>query len=239
MNISFKVVILLLLIFLGFNSKAQDKSQSLEILKKAGETYKTGNYGLLLNYTLKTYNEKVIESYKGVSLRNGNNFYSKIGETEFIQEGTKFLKINHDEKAILYAISNESPSQPILEFNDLVEMFDKVDLLDKGNYFIIKLIAQKPTQLPYHSVSIYINKAEFTIFKEILELAVDVPVRTNTGKESYQPAYIELTIKEQPQLIKNFDHNKFLINNYIQTVNKDATPIASLKNYQFIDTTKN
>ncbi len=238
MGRNFKTIIVVILFFFGFIVQAQERSRSLEILQKASEFYQTGNYGLSLNYTMKSYNNKILESYKGISLRKEDRFYSKIGETEFIQEGTKFLKINHEEKAILYAIANDNSSQPIFAFKDLIDLFDKITLLDKGNYFIVKLIANKPTQLPYSSVSIFINKADYAIFKETLELAIDVPVRTDSGGEKYQSAYIELTIKKQPQLLKNFDENKLLIKNYIQTVNKNTVAVASLKNYLFIDTTK-
>lgn len=228
--------------FLGFSQKASSGNSIDSILKKVQEVYNTNNsISLSVNYTLFK-NEVSIhteESFDGLIVKDRQNYYSKINNTEFIQLSDNYVKINHDEKAMLYAkgTSNSDSSSP-LNISGFINFFKTADVTETSDLFVCELISKDITMLPYSKVVLHINKKDYSIKKQILYLIKPMSFANNDNEKEISNPRLEITFSELDSK-KVIPNSLFNISNYVDVSKSDVKPSNKLETYQLINTTQN
>ena len=135
-----------------------------EIFKKVGKQYAVEkslqykiNYVLFKDFDSK----KPAESYSGVFYKNAQNeMYSKVGNTEIINNKKVNLKISHPEKII-------EINKPVANFKGDFDLKPLLDLckiekcVDQKSYWEITLTTKSFTGLPYSKIIVSVSKTYF------------------------------------------------------------------------------
>lgn len=221
-------------------SYSQSKITVDELLNKVKIFYEQKNsYSLNTSYTLyqDDNSNRILESYKGKIVKTDDVMYSKIQDTEFIQFSEALLKINHSEKAMLYANTNLSKGSntPIDLSNFMNTGFKSSNIIVNNDNYIIELQAKEINFLPYSKIRIYIDKESYAIQKQELFLANKISVKDKNNQDVLVNPKLEIILfnfSEKDSQI--FDSNKFVLSNYIiQSDNKVAVSLK-YKDYNII-----
>ncbi len=235
-----KYILIVAGLLLYVTSYSQSKITVDELLNKVKIFYEQKNsYSLNTSYTLyqDDNSNRILESYKGKIVKTDDVMYSKIQDTEFIQFSEALLKINHSEKAMLYANTNLSKGSntPIDLSNFMNTGFKSSNIIVNNDNYIIELQAKEINFLPYSKIRIYIDKESYAIQKQELFLANKISVKDKNNQDVLVNPKLEIILfnfSEKDSQI--FDSNKFVLSNYIiQSDNKVAVSLK-YKDYNII-----
>lgn len=181
-----------------------------------------------------TYKSTVItEQYDGLILKKDKSFYSKIGDTEFVNLKNGVVKIDNESKLIQY--SQKTDEQPMTyDMTTFVSNFNAFELSSSGDYWVCTLTSPEITFVPYGKIIVTIHKANFTIAKQVLYLLVESKYKTKSGK-------VETDYPRMEIAFSNFETKgvevgtKFMIDTYISQKNKKITPSKNYKNYTVVN----
>lgn len=212
------------------------------VIQKVSQTYTSSpTYMFDMKYELYQDKEtlKVEESYLGKVIRNHNNYYSKIHHTEFVQFEDSNVKINHDEKAILYLKDSLKTTKTV--FSDIVSLigqFKDVSIRQNNEVFICEFIAKDVTLLSYSKVVLYINKNDYTIQKQVMYLSNAMVFKDQNGNQTVSNPRLEISFSKFNHKI---DGNQKLLAkaSYITNVGHNITTSSELSTYELINISKN
>lgn len=235
MNNNMKRFFIFLICILFQKSYSQNDKEVFEIFEKTNKYYSNSIQHLDFNYKLfASYTSKIItEEYEGFHIKRENSNYTRIHNTEFIQKGLLFIKINHDQKVILIIESKEEGKKNTpLNISNYLKYFKTKSLKDKGTNWLISLETNVLTQLPYSKIEIIINKTNFKIEKQILYFLDNVPYNEKGIKKNGTPK-LEITIKEK---IMNQDiiEELFKTQKYIIKTQKGYVLSQKYSNYKLL-----
>jgi len=224
-----------------FVLNAQDLDSFKESLIKSSSYYKVKNdYVLEVDYSFyKDKNQSIPdEIMQGSMVRKGSDFYYKVDQTEFIFTQGDFVKVNHQEKALLYTRSSSTPSQVSdpLQIEGLVNICKDVTQIKDGDLEIFDLSFHPQLGIPYKRVRIILDSTSHAILEQEIYFFEGraYPWHKLGDKISATPGKIVIKLKETSM---SADNSLFKISNYI---NKGAKVSLSekLKGYTLFNTTK-
>ncbi len=237
------IVLVLFCVFLNYTGYSQnDKLTIEEVFQKVKETYESkSKYAFNVKYELFKDHQtiEVTEFYTGKVIKDQGELYSKIKNTEFIQLNEAYLKINHDEKAMLYTEQalNEQTHQ-LVDLTAFLSYFEKTSVSLNKDIYICELTSKNISLLPYSKVVTYINADDFTIKKQLLYLLNPSVFKESNGKSVTSNPRLEITFSNfNSQNINSA--NTFSLLKYISISNNEIKPSNNLKAYQLINATKN
>lgn len=211
------------------------------IIHKVKDHYETqAQYNVAVKYAMYDGYEGalVLETYDGVLVKNNNDFYSKIYNTESLQLASHFVKVNHDEKALLYGkVNGESKKNNGLNLEILFQNFNKAIVKEKEASYLIEMMAPEISQSPYGKAILEINKSDYSLKKQVLFFSNTIPVKTQNGGEKFTNPRLEV-------VFSNFSVNndqyksKFNLSSFVSLSKTGNNTSSRLKDYQFIDTTR-
>lgn len=225
-------------LFIIENCLAQgDISHFKEIFSKTEKFYKERS-SYSLDVTYKFFDLKIpttaTETLKGHIEKNGDNYYSKIGPTEFIYLDDIFLKINHDEKAVMYSkVPNRKMTTPI-DITALTDYFKSVKILNKNNTLMCEVIFKEKPHLPYTKMIMVLDSKNYSIIKQELFMlpGVSYPSIAAGNKKTTEG---KMEISFSPNTSKRTD--VFNKSNYLK--NSSTVSLSNkLSSYQLYNTTK-
>ncbi len=210
----------LLVVVIGFSwvCEGQELEAVTEILSKVEAQYFSNNaYNLevLYEYFEPCQGTQAIETMEGQIIKDGSNYYSRINHTESIFIDSDYLKINHDEKAVLYsAIDAEQRPTPV-ELSKLAEYFISAEVFEQGDIAKFVMMFKKSNVIPYSKMVLEINLKTFTIQKQELYLIAgqQMPGGQNPLAKTSE-GIVSITFKERP-FTKDLS-KRFLISDYIK-----------------------
>lgn len=215
----------------------EDISRFKEIFSKTEKFYKEqSSYALDVTYQffdLKN-TTTATETLKGSIEKKGHNYYSKIGPTEFIYLDDIFLKINHDEKAVLYSKAPNKKMTTPIDITALTDYFKNVKILNKDNTLISEVLFKEKSNLPYTKMVIVIDSSNYSIIKQELYLlsGVTYPSMAAGNKKTTEG---KMVISFSPNTSKRTD--VFNKSNYLK--NSSTVSLSNkLSSYQLFNTTK-
>ncbi len=194
-----KIIFCFFVVLVSQNFHAQNEKEIVELLEKTNNYYSKSQQPLDFNYKLfSTYTSKLVtEEYNGFYVKKGVSNYIRIHNTEFLQEGSLGIKINHDQKMILIINSKEkSKTNTPLDISTYLKHFKTKILKTSGNNYTIILQTNVLTQLPYGKVIIEIDKTSFKIKKQILYFLDNVPYLEKGVKKNDTPR-LEILINDK------------------------------------------
>ncbi len=190
-----KVIIAILAICTSFCYSQDEKAQIKNVFLKSQEYYNKKNaYQVEFSYTVfksLTGNE-TLEHYTSKVAKHGNNSYTKIRQTEFVELNDISFKINHEEKAIQVSKRLQS-ANAIKTLGNMLKLFPQFKhykLHKTSDGFMCEFVAQDVTQLPFSKALIYFNK-DYAFKKQVLHLAGAFPYEEN-GKNVYLSPRLEI-----------------------------------------------
>ncbi len=218
--------------------------QDLEVLKsafaKSTEYYEQqDSYALEMVCTF--YEDTSIslpdEKLTGKFIKSRENYYSKIDQTETIYSNGEYVKINHEERALLYGKTNlSSQSKVPIALEPLLDLCDNVLIVPDDNAFVFEIDLKKNLGLSYSKVRLELSKQTYTIKKQILyfDAGHAYPGQGIHQNKIETPSKMEIIIDE---VFLDIDQSIFSMSNYIRKGN----PISlsnKLASYTFYNTTK-
>jgi hypothetical protein len=158
------------------HAQDDDTRRFKKILGKTESFYKDADsYALKVVYEFfeKENASVALETIQGAIQKKGTNYYSKIGPAELIYLDDVFLKINHDEKAVLYSklpdnSDNKTKIVTPVEITSLLGYFDCIQVMEENKTFICDLSFKKIDMLPYNKMVLVIDKNTYAIKKQEL-----------------------------------------------------------------------
>ncbi len=214
---------------------AQDLEQMKNLFAQTEQYYQNAEqYSLSVSYEFfEDQNpQQAVESLSGRILKKAGNYYSKIGPTEFVYIGQSFLKINHQQKAVLYSALAEEKALTPVELTSLIEHFEKAELRETSNSLICELKFKTNKIIPYEKMLIFLDPNSYAIQKQELHL---LPGRSYPGQANRSKTVAgKLVIEFTPDLVQNTDTDLFVLSNYLRLGDEIslAKPFSSYQFYQ-------
>lgn len=227
---------LLIFFLISFSNFAQDHLSAIQVLQKSSEKYNketylsyNTSYKLYLDYTTK----KVHEQYNGIILKKNNVNYVKIKETEFVTFKDCALKINNDQKALIYQKTNQSKDESPFLLASYLKGFDITFVEQSKDYYVCVVKPPKVSQVMLSKAVVYIRKADLSMVKQIVYFVQKMESKDSEGKTISTIPRLEIEYLEKQA---NAVEEDFLVtkSNYIiQTKNElqFSKRLASYKLY--------
>lgn len=221
--------------FVHANPPVDDKAKIVEFLKKSKLYYDTikefklnTSYNLYLGYNSKN----VAESYKGVLLKKGNEYYSKIGATEFVYLKKASIKIDNESKRMQYTSATSQDVAMVYDMVKYTSHFTSFELKSTSSQWICILKTGDIAFVPYSKIIIHINKKDFTVDKQELFLLNQVKTKEK-GKTVYYYPKLVLTFQE---IDLNYKSDTFFsLSNYIRLKDGKVYPAKKNSAYKIVD----
>jgi hypothetical protein len=217
---TFKTTILLIFVC-AIGIAQNDSLQIKELFSKSQKFYESKTaYQMELEYVMyksSTENEQ-LEYYKSRVIKNGNDFYTKIHNTEFIEVASKSLKINHDEHAVLLA-KREFKVNSIGVIDNILKLlpkFKSYSVVETNEGFRCQFIAHEVTQLPFAKAIISFNK-DYSLKKQVLYLSNALPYVEN-NKNVFKSPRLEINVSGVKDYVVD---EKLKLSTYLKNNNKN------------------
>lgn len=149
-----------LVMFLCDVAVGQQESEFTELLSSIEKRYKTLEaYSIktVYQYSLAEDRKKVLENMDGVIHKGEGNYYSRIDKTETIFIDQSFLKINHNQRAVLYSgfVNGQRPNP--LEFSRISDYFCQIDKEVEGDLIRFILHMDPAAKVPYKTIELVVD----------------------------------------------------------------------------------
>lgn len=168
----FFIFIQILFVFSAAAQKTQDDTERFkELFSKTENYYKnTEAYSLEVLYQFFEDGKhlEATETMSGAISKKGDNYYSKIGPTETIFLEDSYLKINHDEKAVLYSKTQDKKGATPVEVTSMLGFFEEIQIMEKNGNYVCDLSFKKIDIMPYKKMVIVIDADTYAIKKQEL-----------------------------------------------------------------------
>lgn len=223
-------------------AQQNDMVKAKEIILKTKSFYETHQrYSATVSYVLyeEYTGDATIEAYEGVFAKRGKDVYSKIHQTETLLVTEGMIKVNHLEKAMLYAKNQGAidPSKQLLQLDALFQNFENASVIENQNAIQITLTTPPVTGILYGKVILKVRKKDFALEKQTLFLLRQFPVKQKDGTEKLTNPRLEIGFSDIQLNIEKYK-NKFDLSNYIIKDKQSIKAAMPFVNYQFLDTTK-
>ena len=230
-----KLFLMLVLIF-GLQVHSQNIK---EILTHIQQEVSTNDFKVNLKYQLfkGVDGEKSLESFDGIYLKSGVNFYNKIKNTETIVGNDFMVKINHDQKAMLYDNFEIDKSKPtdMLNLTILLKNFESPSVQDLGETWKCEMTAVEYSQMPYSKVVLFVDKKTYRIKKQILFLTSIMNFSDDATDFNIPRLEIEYSNYTS---VNATDKLLFKREKYISIKNNKIIPSSRFKEYEIINLKK-
>ena len=228
----FKIIFALLFVTnVSFSQKKGDVKSifdEVEIYYKSQKYYSyTSQYKFYENSTTK----KDIERKSGIILRKDNVSYQKMDMMESLNFGDYTISINHKEK--IFQLSKlKNDDSPVALKSYLKNLASKKIIADK-DYWICELTPDKLGASQYEKIRFFINKKDFSLYKQICYMYGDQEIEKNKKKIKIINPRLEIELIKKE---KNFEKDTQLIkkSNYFSIVGKKITLSKKFQKYKLI-----
>jgi hypothetical protein len=177
------------------------------------------------------------EAYKGSIYKNGEVTQVKILGSEVLYFPLAQITISKENKTLFYN-KIEQPSQQNLPMDtaSFLKFYEAVSLNYDGNTVVIEMEKKSiPLPIPYSKITLYVDKENYAIEKEVMYLATKVPFVDDNGKDVEALGRIEVTFNSIPDPI-----NRVLkLEDYVVLGPNNRVGLAkAFKDYTILDQTK-
>ncbi|MEP2936729.1 MAG: hypothetical protein ABJM06_10000 [Gilvibacter sp.] len=212
-----RIFLVITICFTSF-SWGQELEAVTEILSKVEARYSNSDQytmEVLYQYFEPSQGEKAVETMEGLIIKDGSNYYSKIHNTETVFINTDYIKINHDEKAVLYGLMDMEQRPSPVELSKLSAYFTSAEVFQKGDIARFELLFKESNMVPYRKMALTVNLKTYEILKQELFLIAgqQMPGGQNPLART-SDGIVSVSFKEIPFSKK--DSKRFLISDYIQ-----------------------
>jgi len=220
---------------------AQDLAAFQSAFAKSAAYYKTLDaYALAMKYGFYEDEDQKMpdERLGGTVIKANGNYYSKIDQTEFVYVDQEFVKINHQEKAVLYGVmgSQKQPVAPI-QITQILGLCKDAEMTKSTDKLIFDVVLHAQFGLPYNRMRFELNAETYAIVQQEIYLAAGQPYpwQALRTKVSETPSKMVITLTETPT--GDAPDTLFQLSNYIRK-GKEISLSKKLTAYTLYDATK-
>lgn len=230
------IIIVLVLLISSLNLAAQDINS---VMKKVHDAYIENDYHITMNYTLYSNSNSNVkkDELKGEVIKSGDNYYTKMKETEMVYTNAFMLKISHSEKIILYSELKTSIQNLIQQSNPFVkfpEQFEENTIEDKGAYYVCTFNTSKDIKGPYDKIILNISKTDYSILKQVYFFKSSVEKKFNKEAKDTEKERLEIVQKVFRKEVKQ-PKELFNLDKYLTKVEGNTYSASEyIKNYQIL-----
>ena len=214
---------------------AQNGLEKFQTLMAKTEAYYQEREHYTYDVSYAFYNEGTAipaEELTGKVHKNGKHYYSKIGNTEFLYAAHEFVKVNHDEQAILYSSIEETQNFTPVQLNGLMGHFERIKTIKKGNEIRCEITFKKNPSMPYSGMSLVLDAKTHALKKqELFLLEGKVYPWMSSGLKRTEAGKIAISFRE-----KETEKQGIKISNYIDKSSGIALT-QQFNNYKLYNTT--
>lgn len=213
------------------------RPEAKDILNKIQNVYaQDEEYSLDMDYQLYqgATGTKLLNEYSGLLVRDHGNYYNRIKNTEFFYVGTKYLKVNHEQKRLQYgAVPKDLPIG--VDISSYLKYFTKVSYTEDNERYVFTLETTEVTPFPYGKIEIFVHKKSLEIEKQVLYVLNEAPFKNEAGETVYSRPRLEFVISKKRKDIEKYAE-KFDLSRYIKIKNNKAVGQGEIAGYQVLDT---
>jgi hypothetical protein len=205
-----------------------DKAQNVF---ESNSYYLESEFKLFVNYT----SNEIKEDYKGITVKKGDNTYTRIGNSEIISTNNLYIKIDNDNKRMKIAnLTKDNVQKAPLELNSYINYFSGYRVTESNGFWICTLTTSKVTMIPYSKVVVYINKKDYQISKQEMFFLTKYKTKIVNGKPKFDYPRLQITYSNfKKSGFATSDY--FTVDNYVKKTNQKYYPIKKYKSYTIVD----
>jgi outer membrane lipoprotein-sorting protein len=223
----------LLLILLCLNSFGQQKLDVKEIFTKVENFYKDKNdYSYLSTYKLfeNKSSSKTVDEYFGEIIKKDKVTYQKINKVTFVSFDHYNISVNDLEKTIVIVKAKAaSKSMPIV-LASLLKICDKNKVIEDKNYWICELLSENVNQKQFTKIYIYVNKNDFSIYKQVFYAIGNQQVEKNKKLIILRDPRLEILYVQNNKVKNSAEH--MTEGYYFSVKNKKIKPSRRFTKYK-------
>jgi len=219
--------------FLGY---AQcDSLEVRAVFQKSKDLY-SSKKSYKVSSIYKAYMDSVapIKTFKGVMVKRGDYLYSKMDNTESIQEGDKQLVLSHSEAMAKYqegvALHGMSGAINIAK---LLPLFDRYSVTSTTNGYDCEFIAPDISSLPFDEVVIKFRKDYSIVSQEMITKTPQFLTKDKKSNIKEKTTRLVLSFSELKDLDVNESHPK--LRDYIIKKQGQLALKGAYSKYQIIN----
>lgn len=209
-----------------------------DIMNKVIETYQnTDSYKVNMKYII--YSDSISKLKKdelnGELIKNGNNYYFNMDQTEIIFTEKFNLKISHLEKMAVYSKLKASPSDIInsqTPFVMLASKFHDTTVKDGGEFWVCTLENLKSLGT-YNKILLHVSKKNYSVIKQVYFFNTSIEKYFYQETDNAKKERLEI-VQTQFNISPKIPVNLFNLDKYILKKNELLEPSIHLKNYRII-----
>jgi len=231
--LKYRYIHIIFFVLITVSSYAQkDSTAIVNLFKKSKARYEVTDYKIETVYEayITKKEDSLVGGYKGVAIKDGTYNYSKMNQTEMIQEGKKLLVISHSEKTIQYSDVEASQKKitQVGQIEQILPFFDSYKHKKTTEGYRCEFGALKLNQLPFSRVVLFFDEI-YNLREQILYMASSIPYK---DKGEQKLAKSKLVLKMSDVLPLSGKEVKPKISSFITIVGEEVKLRSSFKNYQ-------
>jgi hypothetical protein len=213
-----------------------DKQKVMEIFRKCQKNYiNAQSFEIKMQYVMygSYTSQKPTEQYEGTYIKNRQEAYSKIGNTEFVQLRDCFIKADHETNLIMFGKRSQDDAV-FYDIESLVKNFKTFEYKEKGNQIICTMGSAAVTFVPYSKMVICINKKTLTIDRQQMYMLTQMPVIGKNGRKTMSYPRVEVIFSGfKTKNIKIGE--KFKKEYYVVSTRDGIVPVGQYKEFRIVD----
>lgn len=230
---------LILILFLAGTGLKATASDAKDVILKMQAVYgKDVRMEYNATYELfKGHKSNTVENtYKGYVYRDKSSTYQKINETEFVYASDYFLKVNHEQKAMVLERAQKNINLDI-DLDKSLKECSNVSMELVGNYYQVTLIFKPGSSSPFSVVKLRIDQKSYHLLQLDLYYTAQIDFSEDSRKPDYNQSHLKIKftdIKINPKAKSQL----FSLASYVKTSNNLMSPTGKCEGYQLTDNRK-
>lgn len=213
---------------------SQAKPSVISLLDKVEQFYGSekdfcysSNYKLFQNAS----STVIVDEYAGQTIKKGSTIYQKINATASISFDNYVVTVSEKDKTLAVAKTTSKKSPMVLK--SLLKMCNKEKVIEDKKYWICELSSDKQHQKQFQKISIYINKKDYSLYKEIFYTNGIQEIEKNKKRSVLKNPRFEVFYKNN--MLSYKDKSDILSKEYYFSIkNKKIIPANRFKKYKLI-----
>lgn len=187
--------LLLLIGFISFTSFSQDAKAQAVLDKLSSKMKNQNSFYIEFSANIKNSSTGTNESETGKGWVKGSKFYASYGENTIISNGMKTWTVVKEEKSVYESDASEDDEQSMNPKKLLTiwetgfkNRYDKLETVNGESCHVIYLYPKNASKTDYHTVILYISKADNELVKAIMKTKDGTVMTYNLSKFTSNPS---------------------------------------------------
>lgn len=205
-----------------------------EVLEKVQQAYSTRVSYKSVYKLYKTHKSRdVHSSYNGEVYGDDGLLYQKIKNTEFVYAKDFFIKVSHEERAMVLDMAQQS-AQMEANLNKALEQCSSSDIIEQDDYYTL-IFRFKPTStMPCSILKLRVDKKKYILQRMDIYYSYMQDFSTDYRTKDLSMPHLRVEFKET-NLKPKAREGIFEMATYLKSNKSMLTPVGKCTGYELID----